>query len=83
LVRRSSSASKMTKAALAPDRSSARTPAADRLSSQKAEHEVSGRRDDRRGATVSWYGKLLIVGMLLVAAGWQIFRWILTIITLD
>ena len=32
--------------------------------------------------TVSWYGSLLIFGML-VAAGWEIFRWILAIITLD
>jgi hypothetical protein len=29
-----------------------------------------------------WDGTLLIVGTLLVAAGWEIFRWILAIITL-
>ena len=37
----------------------------------------------RKVATVSWYGTLLIVGTLLIAAGWEIFRWILVIITLD
>ena len=36
-----------------------------------------------RTTTVSWYGSLLIFGMLLVAAGWKIFLWILAIITLD
>jgi len=37
----------------------------------------------RNGPTVSWYGRLLIVGALLVASGWEIFRLLLTIITLD
>ena len=41
------------------------------------------RRHLRNGPTVSWYGRLLIVGALLVAAGWQIFQLLLTIITLD
>jgi CBS domain len=36
----------------------------------------------RKTAIVSWYGGLLIFSMLLVAAGWEIFRWILAIITL-
>jgi hypothetical protein len=31
---------------------------------------------------VSWYGSLLITTML-VAAGWELFRWIITTITLD
>ncbi|QOZ28507.1 hypothetical protein XH93_36645 [Bradyrhizobium sp. CCBAU 51753] len=41
------------------------------------------RRHLRRGPTISWYGRLLIVGALLVAAGWEIFRLLLTIITMD
>lgn len=41
------------------------------------------RRHVRSGPTVSWYSRLLIVGALLVAAGWEIFRLLLTIITLD
>ena len=41
------------------------------------------RRHLRNGPTVSWYGRLMIVGTLLVAAGWEIFRLLLTIITLD
>jgi hypothetical protein len=43
----------------------------------------SKRQGRRKTATVSWYGSLLIFGMLLVAAGREIFRWILAIITLD
>jgi len=35
------------------------------------------------GPTVSWYGRLLIVGTLLLAAGWEIFRLLLTIVSLD
>ena len=41
------------------------------------------RRGRRKAAAVSWYGRLLIVSMLLVAAGWELFRWIVMIITLD
>jgi hypothetical protein len=37
----------------------------------------------RKTATASWYGRLLIVSTLLVAAGWELFRWIIAIITLD
>lgn len=33
--------------------------------------------------SVPWYGKLLIIAMLLVAAGWEIFRLLLWIVTLD
>jgi hypothetical protein len=43
----------------------------------------SKRQGRRKTAIVSWYGSLLIFSMLLVAAGWEIFRWILAIITLD
>ena len=39
--------------------------------------------DNRKMATVSWYGRLLIISMLLVAAGWELFRLIVAIITLD
>jgi hypothetical protein len=44
---------------------------------------TSNRKGRRRTTTVSWYGTLLIVGALLLAAGWEIFRWILAVITLD
>lgn len=47
------------------------------------EATTSKRQTRRRPTTFSWYGALLIVGALLVAAGWETFRWILTIITLD
>jgi hypothetical protein len=47
------------------------------------EATTSKRQGRRKTTTVSWYGTLLIVGTLLVAAGWEIFRWILAIITLD
>lgn len=53
-------------------------------SPQPAKEATNSKRQGRRKiATVSWYGTLLIVGTLLVAAGWEIFRWILAIITLD
>lgn len=53
-------------------------------SPQPTEEMTNSKRQRRRkAATVSWYGTLLIVGTLLVAAGWEIFRWILAIITLD
>lgn len=53
-------------------------------SPQPTKEMVNSKRQGRRKvATVSWYGTLLIVGTLLVAAGWEIFRWILAIITLD
>ena len=56
-----------------------------RTSSPQAAKEVtnSKRQGRRKAATVSWYGSLLIIGTLLVATGWEIFRWILAIITLD
>jgi hypothetical protein len=43
----------------------------------------SNNRRDRRGSTVSWYVKLLIVSVLLIGAAWEVFKWILAIITLD
>jgi hypothetical protein len=37
----------------------------------------------RKSATVFRYGSLLTISMLLVAAGWELFRLIIAIITLD
>jgi hypothetical protein len=58
---------------------------AGRTPSPQPTEEMTNVKQQRRekAATVSWYGRLLIVGTLLVAAGWEIFRWILAIITLD
>jgi hypothetical protein len=54
------------------------------LSPQPTKDATTSKRQGRRKTTtVSWYGTLLIIGTLLVAAGWEIFRWILAIITLD
>jgi hypothetical protein len=52
-------------------------------SRQKAQDANYGRPGSRKMATVSWYGRLLIVTMLLVAAGWELLRLIVAIITLD
>ena len=35
---------------------------------------TTGQSDNRKMATMSWYGRLLIINMLLVAAGWELFR---------
>jgi hypothetical protein len=37
----------------------------------------------KRPAHISWYGAILIASMLAVAAGWEFFRVILAIITMD
>ena len=42
-------------------------------SRQKTQEANSGRPDNRKMATMSWYGRLLIISMLLVAAGWELF----------
>lgn len=34
-------------------------------------------------STVSWYGKLLIVGALLLALGWELLRLLIVLLTLD
>lgn len=52
-------------------------------SRQKTQEANSGRPDNRKMATMSWYGRLLIISMLLVAAGWELFRLIIAIITFD
>jgi hypothetical protein len=60
------------------------TKARGRSSPEEMKEATTSKRQSRRKTTtVSWYGTLLIVGTLLVAAGWEIFRWILAIITLD
>lgn len=52
--------------------------------SQPTKEETTSKRQGRRKTTtISWYGTLLIVGTLLVGAGWELFRWIVAIITLD
>ncbi|ERF82343.1 MAG: hypothetical protein C207_04480 [Bradyrhizobium sp. DFCI-1] len=51
-------------------------------SMQTLEHPAPRPRH-RDGPTVSWYGRLLIVSTLLLAAGWEILRLLLTIVTLD
>jgi hypothetical protein len=50
--------------------------------SQSADGSNTPRRD-RRSTTVSWYGKLLIVSVLVMGAAWEVFKWIVAIITLD
>ena len=52
-------------------------------SRQKTQEANSGRRDNRKRATVSWYGRLLIISTLSAAAGGELFRLIIAIITLD
>jgi hypothetical protein len=64
-------------------RSLDRPQIAERGSPREVDDESNAQRRDRRGATVSWYGKLLIVSMLLTGAAWEVFKLILTIITLD
>ena len=42
------------------------------------------RRTDRKRTTlVNWYAAALIVMTLLLASGWELWRWILLIVTLD
>lgn len=50
--------------------------------------QMAKKRNDKgngriNGASVSWYGRLLIIATLLVGAGWELFRWLLLIITRD
>jgi len=73
-------ASNITVAKLAPDRSAMTAPI---TQSQAVQEKTSRQRGHRKAAGVSWYGKLLIIGTLLLAAGWEIFRWIVAIITID
>jgi hypothetical protein len=50
---------------------------------QATKETNSMRQRRRKTAIVSWCGGLLIFSMLLAAAGWELFKWILAIITLD
>ena len=50
---------------------------------QTAKDANSKREGRRKVATVSRYGRRLIIATLLVAAGWELFHWILMIITQD
>jgi hypothetical protein len=50
---------------------------------QTAKEANSKREGQRKLATVSWYGRLLIIATLLVAAGWELSQWVLMIITQD
>jgi hypothetical protein len=52
-------------------------------SPQTAREANSKRSDHRNYAGVSWYGRLLVFGMLLVAGGWELIRLILAVMTLD
>jgi len=56
---------------------------ADEIQPQTAKAADSKRKARSRLATVSWYGRLLIIGLLLAAAGWELFQWVLVIITQD
>ena len=47
------------------------------------ESGAAGRTDRRRPRRVSWYASALIVMTLLLAAGWELLRWIVLIVTLD
>jgi hypothetical protein len=50
---------------------------------QAKEHKQPFRKSVCVGPAVSWYGKFLIVGALLVTAGWELSRLIITILALD
>lgn len=45
--------------------------------------KAPGRKWIRISPTVSWYGKILIIGALLVTFGWELFHLIITLMTLD
>jgi hypothetical protein len=62
----------MTIASTAPPRAVREAIGAE--SPQTTKKGNSKRTYQRPAAAVSWYGRFLIVSMLLVAAGWEIFR---------
>ena len=68
---------------LSPEPSRVAKGASEIRSPQTAKEANSKREGRRRVATVSWYSRLLIIATLLVAAGWEVFQWILMIITQD
>ena len=45
--------------------------------------EPASQRRTRIRPTVSWYGKILIIGALLMTFGWELFRFVITLLTLD
>jgi hypothetical protein len=57
---------------------------ASEIQSHQTAKEANSKREGRRKvALVSWYGRLLIIATLLVAAGWELFQWVLMVITQD
>jgi len=57
--------------------------AAGRSADQTRVAKASRRKWVRNSPTVSWYGKILIIGALLVTFGWELFHLIITLMTLD
>ncbi|PIT02050.1 hypothetical protein TSA1_15710 [Bradyrhizobium nitroreducens] len=61
----------------------------DRAADQSAvPHQTRAAKASRRkwvriSPTVSWYGKILVIGALLVTFGWELFHLIITLMTLD
>lgn len=45
--------------------------------------EQPSRKRTRIGPTVSWYGKILVIGALLITFGWELFHLIIALVTLD
>lgn len=43
----------------------------------------SSQKRTRIRPTVSWYGKILIIGALLMTLGWELFHFVITLVTLD
>lgn len=50
---------------------------------QSARIDPHRRPNQKTQTRVSWYGTLLIVSTLLLAAGWELLRWIVLVVTLD
>lgn len=61
------------------DRAADPSPAARQALSTKG----ASRRWVRISPKVSWYGKILVVGALLVTFGWELFHFIIRLMTLD
>jgi hypothetical protein len=58
------------------------------MNDEMQKHQLAKETNDKRKgslnrASVSWYGRLLIIATLLIAAGWELFRWLLLIVTQD
>jgi hypothetical protein len=74
---------KIATATSLPSSSQGLTETTGMQSRQKTQEANSGQRANRKRVTVSRYGRLLTISMLLVATGWELFRLIIAIITLD